>query len=214
MDVAEFSLHTKPGHFDEVADMYSEFAESFLHHQPSLQTVLIVGDEASGLVRGLGVFGDARTPTRSIAIPSSRASTTRSRRRWRARQSASNCACCTATHAERVAGARSRSPRPSRRAGGRREASCSRPPGRAEPRPTRALPPRADGAGRPPGARASRPPLRVQAPRPRASGQASELGILRCRSAADALASASNTRISSRRGGRLRNGHSYGPECG
>ncbi len=58
MHVAEFTLHAKPGHFDEVADMYSEFAESFLHHQPSLQTVLIVGDEASGLVRGLGVFGD------------------------------------------------------------------------------------------------------------------------------------------------------------
>jgi quinol monooxygenase YgiN len=58
MHVAEFTLHAKPGHFDEVADMYSEFAESFLHHQRSLQTALIVGDEASGLVRGLGVFGD------------------------------------------------------------------------------------------------------------------------------------------------------------
>lgn len=58
MHVAEFTLHAKPGHFEEVAEMYSEFAESFLNHQPTLQNVLIVGDEASGLVRGLGVFGD------------------------------------------------------------------------------------------------------------------------------------------------------------
>lgn len=58
MHVAEFTLHAKPGYFEEVAEMYSDFAESFLHHQPALQTVLIVGDEASGIVRGLGVFGD------------------------------------------------------------------------------------------------------------------------------------------------------------
>ena len=58
MHVAEFTLHAKPGHFEEVANMYSEFAESFLHHQAALETVLIVGDEASGLVRGFGVFAD------------------------------------------------------------------------------------------------------------------------------------------------------------
>jgi quinol monooxygenase YgiN len=58
MHVAEFTLHAKPGRFGEVAELYSEFAESFLQHQPTLQTVLIVGDEASGMVRGLGVFGD------------------------------------------------------------------------------------------------------------------------------------------------------------
>ena len=58
MHVAEFTLHAKPGHFDEVAQLYSEFAEGFLNHQPALQSVLIVGDEASGIVRGLGVFSD------------------------------------------------------------------------------------------------------------------------------------------------------------
>lgn len=58
MHVAEFTLHAKPGHFEEVAQMYSEFAESFLRHQPALQMVLVVGDEASGVVRGLGVFND------------------------------------------------------------------------------------------------------------------------------------------------------------
>jgi quinol monooxygenase YgiN len=58
MHVAEFTLHAKPGHFDEVAEMYSEFAQVFLSDQSSLETVLVIGDEASGLVRGIGLFDD------------------------------------------------------------------------------------------------------------------------------------------------------------
>jgi quinol monooxygenase YgiN len=58
MHVAEFTLHAKPGHFDEVAEIYSEFADSFLSAHPALQTVLVMGDEASGVVRGIGVFND------------------------------------------------------------------------------------------------------------------------------------------------------------
>jgi quinol monooxygenase YgiN len=58
MHVAEFTLHAKPGHYDEVSEIYSDFATSFLNHQPALQTVLILGDEASGTVRGIGVFSD------------------------------------------------------------------------------------------------------------------------------------------------------------
>lgn len=58
MHVAEFTLHAKPGHFDEVADMYSEFADAFLSSHPKLQSVLVVGDEGSGIVRGMGVFND------------------------------------------------------------------------------------------------------------------------------------------------------------
>lgn len=58
MYVAEFTLHAKPGHFDEVADVYSEFAEKFLSEQDELVNVLILGDEASGTVRGIGVFAD------------------------------------------------------------------------------------------------------------------------------------------------------------
>jgi quinol monooxygenase YgiN len=61
MHVAEFTLHAKPGHFDEVAEIYSEFATSFLNHQPALQTVLVLGDEASGTVRGIGVFDDRQS---------------------------------------------------------------------------------------------------------------------------------------------------------
>jgi quinol monooxygenase YgiN len=58
MHVAEFTLHAKPGHYDQVAEIYSDFAASFLSDHPALETVLIVGDEAAGVVRGIGVFLD------------------------------------------------------------------------------------------------------------------------------------------------------------
>ena len=58
MYVAEFTLHAKPGHFEQVAEIYSEFAASFMSDHPALETVLILGDEASGVVRGVGVFED------------------------------------------------------------------------------------------------------------------------------------------------------------
>jgi quinol monooxygenase YgiN len=58
MHVAEFSLHAKPGHFEQVAEIYSEFAANFLSGHPALETVLILGDESEGLVRGIGVFSD------------------------------------------------------------------------------------------------------------------------------------------------------------
>jgi quinol monooxygenase YgiN len=41
-----------------VAEVYSEFAARFLSEQPALETVLILGDEAAGTVRGVGIFSD------------------------------------------------------------------------------------------------------------------------------------------------------------
>ena len=58
MYVAEFTLHAKPGHYAEVAALYSAFAADFLSDHPALETVMILGDEASGVVRGVGVFTD------------------------------------------------------------------------------------------------------------------------------------------------------------
>jgi quinol monooxygenase YgiN len=58
MHVAEFTLHAKPGHFDQVAEIYSEFATTFLSDHPALESVLILGDEAAGVVRGIGIFTD------------------------------------------------------------------------------------------------------------------------------------------------------------
>ncbi len=58
MYVAEFTLQAKPGHYTEVAALYSAFAADFLSDHPALETVMILGDEASGIVRGVGVFTD------------------------------------------------------------------------------------------------------------------------------------------------------------
>ena len=58
MHVAEFTLHAKPGHHTEVATLYSSFAAEFLARHDGLETVLVIGDEGSGVVRGIGVFTD------------------------------------------------------------------------------------------------------------------------------------------------------------
>jgi quinol monooxygenase YgiN len=56
MYVAEFTLHAKPGHYGEVADIYSAFVADYLSNHPALESALILGDDGSGLVRGIGVW--------------------------------------------------------------------------------------------------------------------------------------------------------------
>jgi quinol monooxygenase YgiN len=58
MFVAQFTLHAKAGHYAEVAALYSAFTAEFLSNHPALETVLVLGDEGSGVVRGIGVFTD------------------------------------------------------------------------------------------------------------------------------------------------------------
>jgi quinol monooxygenase YgiN len=58
MYVTEFTLRAKPGHFEELAEVHAEFTADFLSDHPALHTVLVVGDEASGLVRGIGLYSD------------------------------------------------------------------------------------------------------------------------------------------------------------
>jgi quinol monooxygenase YgiN len=58
MYVAEFTLDAKPGHFEQVAEIYSEFCREFLSGHPALRALLVLGDEASGVVRGVGVYTD------------------------------------------------------------------------------------------------------------------------------------------------------------
>jgi quinol monooxygenase YgiN len=58
MYVAEFTLHPKPGHFEELAEIHSKFAADFLSDHPALQTVMVLGDEARGVVRGIAVYTD------------------------------------------------------------------------------------------------------------------------------------------------------------
>jgi quinol monooxygenase YgiN len=54
--VVEFTLDVKPGHYQEVVDLYSEFAHDFMAIDPHLTNVHIVGDPGQGLVRGIGIF--------------------------------------------------------------------------------------------------------------------------------------------------------------
>jgi quinol monooxygenase YgiN len=56
--VVEFTLHAKPGHYSDVADIYSSFAADFLTTHDALVSVMVVGDEADGTVRGIGVWED------------------------------------------------------------------------------------------------------------------------------------------------------------
>jgi quinol monooxygenase YgiN len=58
MHVAEFTLHPKPGHFEQVVEIYSEFVADFLNDHPALRTLLVLGDEASGVLRGVAVYTD------------------------------------------------------------------------------------------------------------------------------------------------------------
>ena len=46
--VVEFTLHAKPGHYSDVADIYSDFAADFLSTHDALVSVMVVGDEAAG----------------------------------------------------------------------------------------------------------------------------------------------------------------------
>ena len=84
MYVTEFTLRAKPGHFEQLAEIHSEFAADFLSDHPALETVMVVGDEASGVVRGIGVYTDREAADEVNATPSSRPTTTGSSRCWQA----------------------------------------------------------------------------------------------------------------------------------
>jgi len=57
--VIEFTMHANPGQYDHLLEVYSEFAEYMKDSHEGLNQVLVVGDPASGLVRGIGVFENA-----------------------------------------------------------------------------------------------------------------------------------------------------------
>ena len=57
-EVVEFTLNVKPGHYTDVLDLYSEFAHTYMELNPALVSLLVVGDEGAGVVRGIGVYGD------------------------------------------------------------------------------------------------------------------------------------------------------------
>ncbi len=54
--VIEFTMHANPGQYEHLLEVYSEFAEYMKESHEGLNQVLVVGDPASGLVQGIGVF--------------------------------------------------------------------------------------------------------------------------------------------------------------
>lgn len=69
MYVAEFTLRCKPGHYTQVASLYSAFPAGFLANHDALESVMVVGDEGSGVVRGVGVFTDRPAADRVNSDP-------------------------------------------------------------------------------------------------------------------------------------------------
>ena len=57
--VIEFTMHAAPGHYEELMGVYTEFADYMKNSHEGLKQVLVVGDPASGLVRGIGLFETA-----------------------------------------------------------------------------------------------------------------------------------------------------------
>lgn len=61
--VVEFTLTVKPGHYQQVLDLYSDFAHNFMEVDRHLKSVHIVGDPGAGLVRGIGIFDSEKSAT-------------------------------------------------------------------------------------------------------------------------------------------------------
>jgi hypothetical protein len=57
-EVVEFTLNVKPGHYADVLSLYSEFAHTYMEINPAFVSMLVVGDEGAGIVRGIGVYSD------------------------------------------------------------------------------------------------------------------------------------------------------------
>ena len=94
--VVEFTLHAKPGHYSDVADIYSDFAADFLSTHDALVSVMVVGDEADGTVRGIGVWEDRESAEAVNSDPDVRGVQRRDRLRCSPRPpSGPSCHSCT-----------------------------------------------------------------------------------------------------------------------
>jgi len=67
--VIEFTMHAKPGRYADVLAAYSEFAQAFQEAVPADRLILITGDPASGLIRGIGVFTEKQIAADVYSMP-------------------------------------------------------------------------------------------------------------------------------------------------
>ena len=54
--VVEFTITAKPGHFQELLDIYIAALDQFVQGQPEEEFALVAADAGSGTIRGIGVF--------------------------------------------------------------------------------------------------------------------------------------------------------------
>ena len=66
-EVVEFTLHVKPGHYDQVLKIETDFVTSYMDINPNLKSVTVVGDPAAGVVRAIGTYD---TPAHAAAVNS------------------------------------------------------------------------------------------------------------------------------------------------
>jgi quinol monooxygenase YgiN len=59
--VVEFSMQVKPGHYKEALTRENAFVEAFMKTHPSLKSVMVIGDEARGVLRAIGVYDSAKS---------------------------------------------------------------------------------------------------------------------------------------------------------
>lgn len=55
-NVIEYTMHTRPGQYENVLNAYVEFADQFGERNLSEDLILVTGDPATGIIRGFGVF--------------------------------------------------------------------------------------------------------------------------------------------------------------
>ena len=67
--IIEFTMHAKPGRYADVLAAYSEFAQAFQEAVPADRLILITGDPASGLIRGIGVFTEKQIAADVYSMP-------------------------------------------------------------------------------------------------------------------------------------------------
>ena len=54
--VIEYTMHAKPGQYDNVLNAYVAFADQFGERNLSEDLILVTGDPETGVIRGFGVF--------------------------------------------------------------------------------------------------------------------------------------------------------------
>ena len=54
--VIEYTMHAKPGQYDNVLNAYVAFADQFGERNLSEDLILVTGDPVTGVIRGFGVF--------------------------------------------------------------------------------------------------------------------------------------------------------------